>query len=154
MTDYEKINKGYKLVKRIYSELSPKINKQIANKTSVFVYYVDQQFSKKDENLVGLIIRPEEYERLIEFVFFRGVYRAPNCKRMVGIDVEAQNPERVLKYGLERGDCGKILMKGDRLSFSKKGLLGVSLMGKGINVLGNIPLVLEEMFDKMTGTSE
>lgn len=83
----------------------------------------------------------------MKFVFLKTVYRAPHCKRLVGVDAEVKELRKVLEYGLKRKKCGKIVMRKNKLSLSQEKLLGVSLMGKGINITGNIPLVMEEICD-------
>jgi hypothetical protein len=148
MTDYKKIGEGYERVREIHQRIFPELDRT-REESGVFVYYVDKPFSSKPEDLVGLIISPEDYSTIIKFVFFKTVYRTANCKRLVGVDVEAGELEKVLRYGLAQSEYGKIVMRGDKLLLTQEKLLGVSLVGKGINVIGNIPLVFEGLIDTL-----
>lgn len=149
MTDYKKIREGYNRVRGIYQKMYPELSRRTREENSIFVYYVDRPFSSKSKDLVGLIIPPEDLSTILQFVFLKTVYKVPSCKRLVGIDVEASEPKKILRYGLNQTEYGKIIMTDGKLLLTQEKLLGVSLMGKGINVTGNIPLVLEELIDTL-----
>ena len=139
---YEKINESYKRIKKIYSEILQKIEE--AKETSIFVYYVDRPFSSKEEDLIGLIVTPEDYSKILDLALVRKVYRSPGEKRLIGIDSEAKNPEKIIEFGLKQKDFGKIIEKDNQFYLTKEEKLGTTLVGKGINALGNFILLLEE----------
>lgn len=147
MTNYEGLREGYKRVREIHQRIFPELDKRTREEIGVFVYYVDRPFSSKSEDLVGLIVSPEDLLTLHDFVFHKTVYRKPSCKRLVGIDIESNEAEKILRYGINQSEYGKIVMRDNELMLIQEKLLGSSLQGKGINVTGSIPLVLEEMLD-------
>lgn len=144
---YEKINESYKIVKATYSKILQK--REEAKETSIFVYYVDRPFSSKEEDLVGLVILPEDYFAILEFVFVKDVYKSLKEKRLIGVDVEARNPEKIIEFGLKQKEFGKIIEKNKHLYLTKEEKLGVSLVGRGINVVGNFIFSLKDFIEKL-----
>jgi predicted RNA-binding protein YlqC (UPF0109 family) len=140
---YERLKEGYKEIKKIYSKILQK--REEAKQTSIFVYYVDRPFSSKEEDLVGLIIAPEDYSKILELVLVRKVYRSPKEKRLIGIDCEAKNPEKIIEFGLEQKDLGKIIEKDNQFYLTKEEKLGTTLVGKGINILLNFIFLLDDV---------
>lgn len=73
-------------------------------------------------------------------------------KKLIGIDVEAENPKEIIEFGLRQEKYGKIIRKDGQLYLTQEEKLKTSTAKMGINVMKNIPTIyklLEDAFKEI-----